>query len=68
MPGCDGKLLDSNGKQKRTAILQLIVIQLIGKHKRSSWPEKTGLKDQLRFTITLLSAIYKNKVMHNMQL
>ncbi len=33
---------DSNGKQKRTAVLQHAVIQLIEKYRRSSWPEKQG--------------------------
>ena len=32
---------DSNSKQKRTVVLQLAVIQLIEKYRRSSWPEKT---------------------------
>lgn len=33
---------DSNGKQKRTVVLQHAVIQLIEKYRRSSWPEKQG--------------------------
>ena len=59
---------DGNCKQKRTAVLQLVVMQSIEKNRWSSRPEKTRRKDHLRFIMVLQSTIYKNKVLHSMQL
>ena len=42
----------SNGKQKRAAVLQLTIIQIIEKEVRSSRPEKTWRKDRLCFVTT----------------
>lgn len=53
LPGGNGKLSGSNGKQKHAAVLQFVVTQIFEEDKCSSWPQKTGRKDRLCFVMSL---------------
>lgn len=53
LPGGNGNLSGSNGKQKHAAVLQFVVTQIFKEDKRSFWPQKTGRKDRSCFVIVL---------------